>query len=279
MMRTDRSDDAQRPKQTILGAPYPVPSARSGRSSPRARLYCLPHAGGTARVFRTWQQLLRTHIDVCALDYPGHGTRICQPLLDSIEHIAHAVADEIMSRPQPAPYALLGHSMGSLAAFETCHILTARRAALPSLLIACGHRAPRLPSSSPSMHDAPHAEFVAHLKELGATPSELFSAPDLLELVLPGLRTDFRACETFSPQDRAPLPIPIVVYGGLGDKDTNRERLHAWQEETAGACTVRMFPGGHFFVSDCANQVVAALERDIFGTLAKEPKASCAATR
>jgi surfactin synthase thioesterase subunit len=40
-----------------------------------------------------------------------------------------------------------------------------------------------------------------------------------------------------------------------------------------------MFAGGHFFVSDCANQVVAALERDIFGTLAKEPIASWAATQ
>ncbi len=279
MIRTYRSDDGRKPKQTAFDAPHPVASARSARSSSRARLYCLPHAGGTARVFRPWQQLLRTHIDIRALDYPGHGTRIGQPLRDSIERIAHIVADEIMSQPQDLPYALFGHSMGSLAAFETCHILSARRAALPSLLIACGHRAPRLPSSSPAMHDAPHAEFVAHLRELGATPPELFSAPDLLELILPGLRTDFRACETYSPHDRAPLPIPIAVYGGLGDKDTTRETLHAWQEETAGACTVRMFPGGHFFVSDCANQVVAALERDIFGTLAQEPIASCAATR
>lgn len=279
MTWTDRSDDAHRSKQTMFDARYSIPSARSGTSSSRARLYCLPHAGGTARVFRPWQPLLRTPIDICALDYPGHGTKIGQPLLDSIERIAHAVADEIMSQPQHLPYALFGHSMGSLAAFETCHVLAARRAALPSLLIACGHRAPRLPKSSPVMHDAPHAEFVAHLRELGATPPELFSAPDLLELVLPGLRTDFRACETYSPPKRGPLPIPIVVYGGLGDKDTDRETLHAWQEETAGGCTVRMFPGGHFFVSDSANQVVAALERDILGTVAREPTASCAATR
>jgi medium-chain acyl-[acyl-carrier-protein] hydrolase len=278
MIRTDGPDDMPRSGQAKLNAARSRPSALSGRSSSRTRLYCLPHAGGTARVFRPWQNLLRTGIDICPLDYPGHGTRIGQPLLDSIERIAHVIADEIMSQPQHLPYALFGHSMGSLAAFETCHILTARRAALPSLLIACGHRAPQLPNLSPTMHDAPHAEFVAHLRELGATPPELFNAPDLLELILPGLRTDFRACETYAPPDRAPLPIPIVVYGGLGDKDTSRDTLNAWQEETAGACTVRMFPGGHFFVSDCANEVVAALERDIFGTLAREPTAPCAAT-
>jgi surfactin synthase thioesterase subunit len=67
------------------------------------------------------------------------------------------------------------------------------------------------------------------------------------------------------------------VYGGLGDKDTSRETLQAWQVETTGGCTVRMFPGGHFFVSDCARQVVAAMSRDIFDTLAREQIAPCAA--
>jgi len=128
------------------------------------------------------------------------------------------------------------------------------------------------------MHDAPHAAFVTHLRELGATPPELFNAPDLLELDLPGLRTDFRACETYSPRNRARLPVPVVVYGGLADKDTSRETLYAWQEETTGSCLVRMFPGGHFFISDCANQVISALERDIFNALATEQKTLCAAT-
>ncbi|WP_407154409.1 thioesterase II family protein [Bradyrhizobium sp. STM 3557] len=96
---------------------------------------------------------------------------------------------------------------------------------------------------------------------------------------MPGLRADFRACEIYSPQHRARLPVPIVVYGGLADRDTSRETLHDWQEETAGSCLVRMFPGGHFFISDCANQVVSALERDIFNALATEPIVPCTATR
>jgi len=96
---------------------------------------------------------------------------------------------------------------------------------------------------------------------------------------LPGLRADFRACEIYSPHDRARLPVPIVVYGGLADKDTSRETLHSWQVETTGSCLVRMFPGGHFFISDCANLVISALERDIFNALAAEQIMPCVATR
>jgi medium-chain acyl-[acyl-carrier-protein] hydrolase len=247
----------------------PVSPPRVGKSSAYARVYCLPHAGGTAGIFRYWQKLLPPDIDFCAIEYPGHGSRLGEPLLDTIEQVARSVADAVAAGPN-VPYALLGHSMGSLVSFEACHVLAARRAAMPRLLIACGHRAPRAPRSTPPVHEAPHAEFVAHLRELGATPPEVFSSPDLLELMLPILRADFRACETYRPHDRSRLHINIAAYGGLRDADTSRDELFAWQQETTGECVVRMFPGGHFFVSDCADRVVATLERDLREALATE---------
>lgn len=147
----------------------------------------------------------------------------------------------------------------------------------PHLSFACGHSGPHLPRSSPPIHDASHDAFVAHLRELRATPPELFSTPDLLELMLPILRTDFRACETYSPSRRPLLSVPIAAYGGLGDEDTNRETLLAWQAETSGRCVVRRFPGGHFFIRDCAEHVVSMLERDILGALATEQRPGCRA--
>jgi medium-chain acyl-[acyl-carrier-protein] hydrolase len=259
-------DDARRSRQGTFDH-----VAKSPISAPPifAHLYCLPHAGGAARVFHPWRTLLRTDIDICALEYPGHGSRLGEPLLVTIEQMAHSIADQLMPEPR-APYALVGHSMGSLVAFETCRVLAARGVAMPSLLIACGHRGPRVPRSSPPIHDASHEAFIAHLRELGATPPELFSTPDLLELMLPILRTDFRACETYSPQTRPPLSVPMALYGGLSDEDTSRETLLAWRDETSGPCTVRMFPGGHFFIRDCADHVVATLERDIIGALATD---------
>jgi medium-chain acyl-[acyl-carrier-protein] hydrolase len=213
-------------------------------------------------MFRSWRKLLRPDVEICPIEYPGHGSRIGEPMLNSIEQLARSVADAIVSGPT-RPYALLGHSMGSLVAFEACLQLAARHAAMPRLLIACGHRAPRAPRRSREMHKAPNAEFVAHLRELGATPPEVFSSPDLLDLMLPILRTDFYACETYRPKGRGRLYINIAAYGGLGDADTSRDDLLAWREETTGECVVRMFPGGHFFVSNCTDRVLALLERDL----------------
>ncbi len=45
-------------------------------------------------------------------------------------------------------------------------------------------------------------------------------------------------------------PIFISVNGrGLEDHEVEAERLAAWSEMTVGACEVRMFPGGHFYLN------------------------------
>ena len=226
-------------------------------------------------MFRSWQQLLPPDIEICTIEYPGHGSRLGEPLLDTIEDVARSVADVVAAGPG-VPYALFGHSMGSLVAFEACHVIAARGDAMPRLLIASAHRPPWAPRSTPPIHDASHTEFIAHLSELGATPPEVFRSPDLLELMLPILRADFRACETYKPCDRPKLHIDIAAYGGLADADTSRDKLLGWQQETTGECVVRMLPGGHFFVNDCTDRVVAMLERDFVGALATEPAKPCA---
>jgi surfactin synthase thioesterase subunit len=110
---------------------------------------------------------------------------------------------------------------------------------------------------------APDLDFIAHLRELGATPPEVFGSPELLDLMLPILRSDFRACETYVPSARHPLQTAIAVYGGLADEDTSCASLRAWEHETTGVCVVRMFPGGHFFLRDSASKLVAMLEHDL----------------
>jgi len=41
----------------------------------------------------------------------------------------------------------------------------------------------------------------------------------------------------------------MTIYGGREDHEVDAERLVAWSEMTAGACEIRMFPGGHFYLN------------------------------
>jgi medium-chain acyl-[acyl-carrier-protein] hydrolase len=47
-----------------------------------------------------------------------------------------------------------------------------------------------------------------------------------------------------------PLGCPMTIYGGLDDHEVDAERLAAWGEMTVGACEIRMFPGGHFYLNN-----------------------------
>src|SRR3979411_2483679 len=54
----------------------PLVRLRRDRARTRLRLYCLPYAGGSASVFRSWCDLLPPNVDVWGVEYPGHGSRI-----------------------------------------------------------------------------------------------------------------------------------------------------------------------------------------------------------
>jgi medium-chain acyl-[acyl-carrier-protein] hydrolase len=78
---------------------------------------------------------------------------------------------------------------------------------------------------------------------------EALQNDELLDLMLPTIRADFELCETYEYHPESPLECPMTIYGGLEDHEVEAERLAAWSEMTAGACEVRMFPGGHFYLN------------------------------
>ena len=85
-------------------------------------------------------------------------------------------------------------------------------------------------------------------RRYGGIPREILANPDVLALLLPGLRADMIALETFHPGPRPPLPIPISAFGGDSDPMTPIAHLEAWKSETQGAFAMRLFPGGHFYL-------------------------------
>jgi surfactin synthase thioesterase subunit len=229
---------------------------------PRVRLYCLPYAGGSAHLFQSWGDILPADIASVGIEYPGHGKRFSELAIDRIDFLANRLVRALTDLPC-GPYALFGHSMGALAAFEMAHQLASRGGPLPILLIVSGHGSPSVPSTDHPVHASSDAEFLARLRELNATPPEVLETPELLELMMPMLRADFRAAETYVPANRPKLGVPIVAYGGLSDPDVSRDQLLAWADETTDRCTVRMFPGDHFFLRTARDKVVTTLARDL----------------
>jgi len=228
---------------------------RSARTPPRLRLFCLPYAGGGAQIYRNYAQALPADVEVCAVHLPGRERRFREPALESVDVIVDQLAP-VVRELSDRPFAIFGHSLGALVGFELVRRLRKEGGPTPLRFFASGHRAPHLPDPDPPIHHLPDAQFIEELRELNGTPQEVFESPELLELILPVLRADFTAAETYAYRSDAPLTCPITALGGTNDDMIPGEALHAWQEHTSRDFEAHLLEGDHFFIHQRHEDVI-----------------------
>jgi len=211
------------------------------------RLFCLPHAGGSASQFRAWRRWLPAGVDVTPVELPGHGARLPEPLIREWEPL---VADlhRVVAERIDGPFALFGHSLGALLAFEIARTLERRRGLSPALLIAAGRNGPAAPLSHSPIHDLPDGPFLDALRRLGGIPDGVSRSAELMEIFMPGLRADMRLAERYTRAPGAPLSCPVLAFAGRQDVMTDPAGVLAWARETRGGCEVVAVDGGHFFL-------------------------------
>ncbi|MGW7302667.1 thioesterase II family protein [Streptomyces sp. NPDC054829] len=248
-----------------------------GRWTPREqvsfRLFCLPYAGGAAAAYREWHALAPPHIQVCPLELPGRGSRFSEPPVSRLRPLVDGLAGAV----EPylgRPYAIFGHSMGGLLAFELTRTLRRRGRPLPAHLFVSGRSAPDAPQEFPPLEGAPDERVRERLRELGGTPQEVLDDPELMDLVLPVLRADFSVLESYEYQEEPPLPVPLTVLGGTADTLVTPARLPGWRRQTSAGSRLRMLTGGHFFLHTTAPAIMSEISAALPRTVARDTAAS-----
>jgi surfactin synthase thioesterase subunit len=228
---------------------------------PSVHLVCFPYAGAGAAAYRPWVPLLPPGVELWAVELPGRATRIAEPALADLA----ALADELASAVQadvPAPFALVGHSMGALLAFEVCRRLVRAGAALPTRLVVSGRRAPQLPRNRASIASLPDVELARVIAErYGGIPDPVRREPELMSLFLPTLRADLRALEGYGYAAGPALPVGITALAGAADDNAPPADVAGWEEQTSAGFALHTFAGGHFFIHEQREAVVALLGR------------------
>lgn len=253
----------------VAGTRAPAVSIFKARPAPRLRVFCLPYAGAGASAFRLWDREFPDHVELISLQPPGRERRISEPLSGSVPDIVAMLATDIADLLD-LPFAFFGHSMGALLAFEAARELRRRNLPGPVHVVASGMRAPQTPRRTRELHGLPDEQLVAELRRLGGTPDQVFAEPELLALVLPALRADLTACETYDYRPEPPLACPISAWRGTTDREVNDDELAAWRRETAAGFSMRRFAGGHLYPVTAMPVVTAAL----VATLARYPEDS-----
>lgn len=234
--------------------------------SATVRLVCFPHAGGSAAAYQAWPSLLGPDIEVHVVQYPGRADRFAEPLVDDMTTAVERIADEL-EELSGFPYAFFGHSMGGAIAYEVASLLQERCVPMPTHMFVSG-RQPPMHHRAGSVHTLNDEELAAELLRLSAANEGLLSEPELVSLMFPIIRNDYRLIENYTPCDPVVLMVPITVLLGTEDNELTVQEALDWGRCTEHGVLVRQFPGDHFYLVD-QRHAVAALVASIIGSRAE----------
>lgn len=219
------------------------------RTAPRRRLFCMPYAGAGVAPYRLWHRTLPDDIEVLAVQLPGRESRLREAPLPSIAAMVDAVRPAVEAASD-LPYAIFGHSMGALVAFELAAALELRDIRPPSHLFVSARRSPEELDTRTPIHALPEREFLDEMQaRYGAVPDAVRSERELLDLLLPVVRADICAVETYAMNPETKVSCPVDVYGGVDDTHPTPAQLPRWERVAVQPVRVRLFGGDHFFLN------------------------------
>lgn len=242
---------------------------RQPRPEAQIRLFCLPYSGAGASVYRLWGQELPDLIDVCPIQLPGREHRFREKSFTRVGPLASALC-AALDREFNVPFAVFGYSVGAAVAYELAVQLRRRGHAGPVELLLAARPPPHIEDDSPRLHRLPDRALCEKLREFGSAAAEMLAMPELLATLLPVIRADIELNETYRTSGEPVLDCPITVFGGSQDRRAKGCDLAAWGELTRGPCRVKLFPGGHFFLHESRESLIAAVAETLGGQTTRE---------
>ncbi|UWS76906.1 thioesterase II family protein [Streptomyces noursei] len=224
-------------------------------------IFCLPHAGGSAAAYIGLARRFPAGIDVQPVELPGREALRGRPPFDDVAHLVEALGTELLNGFDGA-FALLGHSMGAVIAFELAAWLERHGGPLPELLIVSGSSgaAVSIEGRAGCLDPAvvTDEQLTAWLGRMGGTPTGLLLDEEMRRLVLGVLRSDLQLLWNYRPSLRQ-LTVPLLALGGEDDAAVPLAELHLWLNRTSGGAEARLLPGGHFYLYEKAELAVPVI--------------------
>lgn len=221
------------------------------------RLVCFPHAGGSASFYHPVSAALSAEMEVLAVQYPGRQDRRGEPSITSVPALADRLAT-VVSPLAADRLAFFGHSMGAILAFEVALRLARQSNQELTHLFASGRRAPSCYRDE-MVHKRDDDGILAELRRLDGTNQEITSDPEIIEMIMPALRGDYFAIETYRHHPGDGLTCPVTALVGASDQKTTVDEARAWSAHTTGPFDLHVFTGGHFYLIQQQRQVTELL--------------------
>lgn len=234
---------------------------KSERPDAKIRLFCFTYAGASVQAFINWNTYVPDFIEVIGFELPGHGRRLvesapCRTSQEAAKYIADTL-EPVLDRP----YALFGHCLGAVLAYEATRILKDRGVRQPIHLLASGARGPHCGIPIGNVKHMNDDQFIDHFNRVYGASMDILRSPQLGPLVLPVVKADAYMTQEYCYSPGAPVDYDITAIAGEKDPDITTEQMQAWRQHTIGKVTCQFYPGNHFFFLDHGREVLADFSR------------------
>ena len=226
----------------------------------KIKLFCIPFAGGSQFSYSGYRRKAPSNLELVLLDLPGRGKRLDEECLTDIFDLTNDVFNNVVDKIKE-PYAIYGHSMGSLISFLLTKKIIKDGITPPLKLFLTGRGGPSIIRENDLKHCLPGDEFIKTLKDFGGM-DHILDNHGLMEFFEPILRADLQAAELFKYKKEEPLDIPITVIIGR-DEEITLEEARAWQNETTRPLTLKELPGNHFFIFQYEKEIMEMISKDL----------------
>lgn len=245
------------PAQNVVLARSRAIAVPFARRSATFRLFVFPHAGAGASSYHFLARACKHQgIELNLIQYPGREMRIREQPCGEMGSMVRSLEEDLRPLFSEKPFMFFGHSMGALVSFELARSLAANGGPVPMHLFLSGRQAPHLPALNlpvDSMSDDAFLDAVG--RRYNALPVELLANPEIMALVLPSLRADFKLMGVYKYLPSNKLNSKITLLNGKDDPWVDVDSIAAWQMHTKEVLQSRWFPGGHFYLPDAAIEV------------------------
>lgn len=212
------------------------------------RLFCFPFAGGSEAIYYNWKKYIDSSIQVVPIELKGRGRRSDEKNYENLHEVIEDVFENIKNQIFEDEYAIWGHSMGSLIAYEFYYKICDQKIRKPKHIFFSGYRAPNIIEIKEKLYTLSDKDFINEVIRLGGTPEELASNKELLEIFLPVLRNDFKICETYQYVKRKKkIECEVSILNGTQDIYKTEEILE-WNNLTCKQIHIYNFAGNHFYI-------------------------------
>lgn len=213
----------------------------------KVKLFCFPHAGGSANTYRSWMQFSKnTDIEVIPVEYPGRFSRLNEQNMESVRKGAKSIAESISDFVCDAEYVLYGHSFGSLMAFQTEVELEKKYLKEAKALIVSGRPAP-YHSGEGYKTEMGEEALVTELRRMKYIDEAILNNKQYLDFFLPIIMNDYRLNERYKYENER-IVANLIAFSSYDDIGAEPKRMEEWKNVTVNDFKMISRTGGHFFV-------------------------------